>query len=325
MKLPNGFGTVYKLLGNRSNPYVVKISINGKQKPIAYTKSYLVGLELLIYRYKNPKRSLITFNDIYQKFTVRKFKTVSQSTMNSDRNSFKHCRKIWEKQFTELRLSDLQSVIDDITAGYSTQKKVRNLFRQLYDYAIKYDITDKDYSVFVTIAKDNEHRIKKPFTSRQINRIKAINTEIAETVLIGCYTGLRASELLNLRSADIKIRQRYFIVTKSKTAAGTGRIIPIHDAILPIIKKRMNRDYIVNGNKLNYSQFRSQFMRFMKSLNIKHTSHEMRHTFATKLNDVGANTTSIKKLLGHAGIGITEKYYTHKNLHELRKAVNLLK
>lgn len=32
MKLPNGYGTVYKLSGNRRRPYVVKKTIDGKQK-----------------------------------------------------------------------------------------------------------------------------------------------------------------------------------------------------------------------------------------------------------------------------------------------------
>lgn len=33
MRLPNGFGSVYKLSGNRRRPFVVKKTINGKQRP----------------------------------------------------------------------------------------------------------------------------------------------------------------------------------------------------------------------------------------------------------------------------------------------------
>jgi site-specific recombinase XerD len=37
-----------------------------------------------------------------------------------------------------------------------------------------------------------------------------------------------------------------------------------------------------------------------------------------------ANSTSIKKLIGHSNFITTEKIYTHKDIKELRKVVNLI-
>ena len=47
MKLPNGYGTVTKLSGNRRKPYGVKEGISGKQKPIGYTPHGKKGLSFL--------------------------------------------------------------------------------------------------------------------------------------------------------------------------------------------------------------------------------------------------------------------------------------
>ena len=42
------------------------------------------------------------------------------------------------------------------------------------------------------------------------------------------------------------------------------------------------------------------------------------------LNNVDANSTSIIKLIGHSDFSITENVYTHKDLEELQKAIDLL-
>lgn len=47
MKLPNGFGTCYKLNGNRRRPWVVKKTINGRQKTLGYFTTYVEGLSHL--------------------------------------------------------------------------------------------------------------------------------------------------------------------------------------------------------------------------------------------------------------------------------------
>jgi len=334
MKLKNGFGTVYKMKGTRRNPFVVKISKEGKQKPIGYTPTYEDGLALLLKYHDNPSlfsKNDITFKQVYELFKSEKFPAVSNSTKSSDYNSFKHSKPLWDKHFASLRLSDLQEIINSINnsgIGYSTQKKVRNLYHQMYSYAIKYDVTDKDYSLFITIAKDDKHKKKLPFNTRQLNKVKLSSDPFKNFVILGCYTGLRPSELLNLRSEDIKLRQKYLIVTKSKTKAGENRAVPLHKCIMPFIELAIHEgnSYVIGGpEKLSYGKFRSKFVKFMKELHLKHTPHEMRHTFATRLNDSGANPFTIKMLMGHAGTGVTEKHYTHKNIHELRKAINLLK
>jgi site-specific recombinase XerD len=57
-----------------------------------------------------------------------------------------------------------------------------------------------------------------------------------------------------------------------------------------------------------------------------HTPHDCRHTFATLLDNAGANTISIKRLMGHSSGGdVTEKVYTHKDIEQLRIAIELIK
>ena len=89
-----------------------------------------------------------------------------------------------------------------------------------------------------------------------------------------------------------------------------------------------NNKYIAtdnNGIHLNYSRFRTRFDKTLIELKIKrHTPHECRHTLASLLNNADANPTAIKRILGHASSNITEKHYTHKDLHQLKKAMDLI-
>ena len=64
----------------------------------------------------------------------------------------------------------------------------------------------------------------------------------------------------------------------------------------------------------------------MAACNVRgHTTHDCRHTVATLLDNAGANEAAKKRILGHAGSGVTEAVYTHKSLLQLRKTIQLLK
>lgn len=58
MKLPNGFGTVYKLTGARRRPWVVKKFQDGRQRALGYFASYTDALafRVLNMRFKNKMR-----------------------------------------------------------------------------------------------------------------------------------------------------------------------------------------------------------------------------------------------------------------------------
>ena len=143
------------------------------------------------------------------------------------------------------------------------------------------------------------------------------------------YSGLRIGELLLIKSTDIDLENE-IITGGIKTDAGKNRIIPINKKILPFIKNRLEEGHeylIVNSrNKpMKYDNYyRERFIPIMEQLNMNHRPHDARHTFATLMNNADANRTSIKKIIGHSSYETTEKIYTHKDIEELRKAINLI-
>ncbi len=57
----------------------------------------------------------------------------------------------------------------------------------------------------------------------------------------------------------------------------------------------------------------------------RHTPHDCRHTFTSLLDSAGANEVCIDRLVGHASKSLTKRTYTHKDIEELRAAVELIK
>lgn len=343
LKLPNGFGSISYYGEHRRKPYVCKKYIEGKQKPIGYFATYEDALAYLVAYNKNPSLfnpSEITFSEIFKLWSVEHFPKIAKSTSANYNAAYKHCEPLYSKKFITLKISDLQSVIRDMSRnkiGYASQKKCRQLMHNLYTYAVKYEIlpASADISMYIDIDKKKIIYPKTPFNTRQLNRVKKLaesDDELscwAKVVVMLIYSGVRPSEMLSVNKSDVKIKQRYFIVRESKTEAGRNRPVPISKKSLPYFQywiKQQGKTLIADdkGNQLSYHRFRAKFDKVMKATSCRHTPHECRHTCASLLDDAGANDTAVKRILGHASQGVTKSVYTHKSLHELKKAVDLI-
>lgn len=343
MKLPNGFGSISYYGEHRRKPFVVKKYIQGKQKPIGYFATYTDALAYLVAYNKNPSlfnTSDITFFDLYKLWSAEHYPKIAKSTSANYSAAYKHCKVLYDKKFVNLKIRDLQSVINDMSAakiGYASQKKCRQLMHNMYTYAVKYEIipANADISKYIDIDKKKIIYPKSPFNTRQLNRVKKLaesDNELscwAKVVVMLIYSGVRPSEILAVNKSDVKIKQRYFIIRESKTEAGRNRPVPISKKSLPYFQywiKQQGKTLITDdkGNQLSYHRFRAKFDKVMKTTSCHHTPHECRHTCASLLDDAGANDTAVKRILGHASQGVTKSVYTHKSLHELKKAIDLI-
>ena len=344
LKLPNGFGSITcKPDGRRRKPYIVRKTIGGKQTTIGYFATYEEAISYLVECNKNPhiySPSQITFSEMYHCMAAERFPKIAKSTQSNYKAAFKHCEALYDKRFVEIRISDLQGLIKAMSAkgiGYASQKKCRQLLHHIYSYAVKYEFIQPstDITRYIEIDKNKVIYPKKPFNIRQINRVKALITNDnslmpwAMCVVMACYAGPRPSEFIHILKADVKLRQRFFVIRDSKTEAGRNRIVPISRKTLPYFEYWMSlpgKNLITkpDGNAMPYRTYRLRFKAVMKASRCKHTPHECRHTLATWLDNAGANELSIKRILGHTAKGVTQKVYTHKSIAQLRKAIDLI-
>ena len=341
MRKPNGYGSVKKLTGNRRRPFVFLVSQEGKQRPLAYFGTQIEAeIYAADYNKKHNNKILsgheITFAELYYRwlpFHTDKYQP-AKTTLCSYKVAFQHCLALHEMPLRKIKYHHLQSVIDDVKRkglSYSSCKKIRSLLSLMFKYGIIMEFCNKNYTALLNLGKNKAVRPHKPFTRQKINRLwNNINIPGVDTVLILIYTGMRVGELLNLTTDDIYLRQKYIKITKSKTKSGL-RSIPIHEKILPLIVARMQNatgKFLIsnhNGKAYNYSTYRQLWNKIMKQINAKHTTHDCRHTCATLLDNAEANENAKRRILGHATGDVTDIVYTHKNLKQLRKAMNKIK
>ena len=81
-----------------------------------------------------------------------------------------------------------------------------------------------------------------------------------------------------------------------------------------------------NGQPYNYGRYATIWGHVMTLIHASgHTTHDCRHTVTTLLDNAGANENAKRRILGHADGDVTDRVYTHKNLRQLRKCIELLK
>ena len=131
---------------------------------------------------------------------------------------------------------------------------------------------------------------------------------------LGIFTGLRISELSNLKIQEIDFENYQIKVIGGK--GGKDRYIPINNVIIRYIKGYINdrkKGYLfVKSNQTPYSKraLQKKVEKLLKELSLdkKLSSHSLRHTYATLLRRRGMSLERIQVLLGHSRRTTTEIY-----------------
>lgn len=349
MNLPNGFGSVYKLSGKRRRPWVARKTTGwtfdedkGKSYPIyefiGYYATRTEALTALTDYNKDPydlKSNVITFAEVYENWTEEHFPKISQSNINGVKASYKLCDSIKDMKFVELKLAHLQKVVNESGKNYPTLKKLKTVFGQMYDYAVRNEIVTPDKRDLVTYvdisqAGNPDAIDRSPYTKKEIKTLwdNVVKGERYQLPLILIYSGLRIGELWNLKKTDVHLEDKYFYVTKSKTNAGV-RYAPIADKILPFFEHWMtayDSEYVFpnsKGKKHTDRVFRDSWWNpMMEDLGMSHYPHDTRHTCVSLLTEKGVDERIIKQIVGHKGQGVTQAVYTHIDMEVKLEAIN---
>ena len=104
----------------------------------------------------------------------------------------------------DIKIMHLQNLIDSLNKKYGTLKLIKAMLNQLFKYAMELDIIQKDYSKYLKIGKSVIIKQKSIFTDDEINLLwsNLENFKYVDTILIMIYTGVRISELLNLKKEE---------------------------------------------------------------------------------------------------------------------------
>jgi integrase len=245
-------------------------------------------------------------------------------------NGFKLSLKLYHQ--SELRLGYQQSIAEAPRLELAKDHTVATCNRYLaslkaaYSLAMKNEKVERNPVKDVRLQKENNKRVRWLTIEEEARLFVALPIQWHPLVLVALHTGLRRGELLGLRWEDVNFQQRF--ITARKTKAGDTRQVPMNDVALEAlikIPRRLDNEYVFPGIKsFHLINLPRGWKRYVKNAQLEDFRwHDLRHTFASRLVMAGVDLYTVKKLLGHHDLTMTERY-AHLAPHYLKRAVDNL-
>jgi len=153
-------------------------------------------------------------------------------------------------------------------------------------------------------------------------------------VLLLLYTGVRVSELVNIKLRDVDLLSMNLTIAWGK--GGKRREVPLKGEVIEAIKeylqgqrkdnKFVDSEYLILTNrsaKMDRDAINRLLNRLESKLSIRMHPHKFRHTFCTNLLKRGVELTTVAKLAGHSSIQTTASFYINTSQKDKREAVEL--
>ena len=285
--------------------------------------------------------------DIYKEYEsyLRLERGFSINTVEAYQMDLAKLRKYCDERgldIVHLTFDNLQDFIC-VTFGkdLNAQSQARTLsgIRAFYRFLLYHDYIEQDPTELIERPK-TEYHLPQVLTLDDIYKLMATidyssdegtrNRAILE-ILYG--SGLRVTELVNLKISDIFLKEGYLIVTGK---GSKQRLVPIspeaekwykmwlEERAHIDVKPEFSDIVFVNhyGRQLTRSMIFTIIKRLAAEAGIQKniSPHTFRHSFATHLLQNGADLRLIQQMLGHEAITTTE-IYTHINIDDLRQAI----
>ena len=239
-RLPNGFGQITELRGrNLRKPFrvMVTVGVNPEGKPIvkllqpvAYFKTYNDAYKALMEYNKCPYdlTQILTMQELYERWIDEYTKKVCNGNITSTNSAWKYANDLYDMPVRTVRISHIKNTLLNGTfvdrrgithhTTHHIQLTLKKIFNQMFDYAVEYEMTDKNYARMFNLPEpsaEEKATEKYPhfsFSDRELEILwGAAGTNIyIDIILIQCYSGWRASELIKLELSKVNLEEQTF-------------------------------------------------------------------------------------------------------------------
>lgn len=224
-----------------------------------------------------------------------------------------------------------------------TVRYVHAIIHHALEQAVKEQLIPRNPADAVTLP-NQKHQEIKPLTTGQaqqfLNAVK--NDRLYPAFLLELGTGLRRGELLGLRWQDVDLETGVVSVRQSLVRTRNGllfqepktdrskRNIPLPENVTRELRRwkaRQNEERLAigsayqdanlvfckpDGEPLDPGEFSKYFSRLLEEAGLPHVRfHDLRHTHATQLLQLGVHVKVVQERLGHSTVTMTLDTYSH--------------
>ena len=255
----------------------------------------------------------------------------------------------WKKQLGEFTLSAIRPQMiaekrDELSKGLVRGNQVRNpatVVRYLSHLSHLFTIACKEWE---WVSENPVRKVSKPSVSpgrvrylekEEIKKLlectkQSKSKELYAVVVIALGTGMRLSEIMNLRWNQVDISNEMIKLATSKN--GDPRFIPLKGLVLGVVKAKAEKQetkpndllFPSPSNSKQPVDIRSAWETAIKKSGIQDFRfHDLRHTTASHLAMSGKGLHDIASLLGHKDLQVTRRYAHLSNAHKAKMVSEL--
>lgn len=249
-----------------------------------------------------------------------KYLNYSETTIRTYHHYVEKFLLTTNKYYQHLTSHDFQEYLNQyLFTSVSQQNQIISSLKFFYEIILQKKYIKVNYQRPINERKlpkiiDNEYLLSK------LNAIK--NIKHKAILCITYSTGMRVSEIINLKISDIDSRRMVIIVRNGK--GKKDRTIPLSSNILNLLREYYKQykptEYLFYGqNTLKYSTTSCNRL-VKKYVNLDAHMHLLRHSCFTTLLENGTDIRIIQKIAGHKNIKTTE-IYTHVSTNILKNII----
>jgi len=262
---------------------------------------------------------------------------------------------IGNSKLDKLKTIQIQQLYNELSSrGFATStiRSVHVPLNQAFEQAINNELLFKNPCKGLVVPK-KPPRESRPFTVEEQNKFEAAckNTTYHNFFIFLLNTGLRCGEGMAITWDDVNSYEKLLSVNKTisqivnreknpetkkiqviqttKTESGT-RIVPLNKKSIQILESQSKDNAFVFSSNVGTVLSQRNLIRGFNILLDKSnlpkdlTVHSLRHSFATRLLEKGANIKAVSEILGHKNIQITMNLYSHALPNFKRQTIELL-
>jgi len=279
---------------------------------------------------EKKKISFSEFADIFH----HDYMSVARRNFRSDEYRLKRLKEFFKdtelRVITPLMIERFRSQRLNKGNSKSTVNRYVALLKRMFNIAIDEEYLEQNPAAKIKLYSEKDTIKERILTEEEEKKLlEASSPTLHSVLLIMLQSGLRPGEVFSLRWEQINFNLR--VITVERTKSGKIRHIPMNKALfeeLKSLKSSVNSKspYVFLNEKTGkpITTVNKAFRAACKRAGLKGLRlYDARHTFASRLVRCGADIETVRSLLGHSDIKITQRY-THSNEAVKREAVELL-
>lgn len=278
------------------------------------------------------QKEKMKFSDYADKY-LNLYAQTNKTSWKTDRSCMKYLKDYFgDKHLADLTSEDMEKLKKEKLrqgAQKSTVNRYLAILRKMLKLAKEWGDFPEEKQIRIKLLSEGDNRKERILTDDEEERLFQESSELVKSVVFfALNTGMRLREILNLKWSQIDLTSGHIKVENTKNRR--NRLVGINTPLLRELHGRRevngHNPYVYANPKTGkpYLDVKIGFKAACRRANIEGLRfHDLRHTFASRLVERGIDLITVKDLLGHSTVRMTERY-THSSQLSKRNAVEIL-